>query len=223
MAPPYAGVVTRGVALVIDVVIVNAIALVGSVVLGLVLSTLVPGEQSLDLPTVLVSATAWIVFVGGYFAGFWALVGHTPGMRLMGLEVTTTAGEPVGLARACARVGGMVLAAIPFGAGFLLSLVDDRRQGLQDKVAGTVVLYASPRVSAVGAGRSARRGAAAGRRAGARLRAPGRDGGGHRPASRRAARVTPARTQIARIIRVKRMEEDGRAPPRARAQDLGPP
>ena len=150
MAPPSAGGVTRGVALVIDVVIVNAIALVGSVVLGLVLSTLVPGEQSLDLPTVLVSATAWIVFVGGYFAGFWALVGHTPGMRLMGLEVTTTAGEPVGLARACARVGGMVLAAIPFGAGFLLSLVDDRRQGLQDKVAGTVVLYASPRVSAVG-------------------------------------------------------------------------
>jgi uncharacterized RDD family membrane protein YckC len=144
MAPPYAGVVTRGVALVIDVVIVNAIALVGSVVLGLVLSTLVPGEQSLDLPTVLASATAWIIFVGGYFAGFWALVGHTPGMRLMGLELTTTAGETVGLTRACARVAGMVLAAIPFGAGFLLSLVDDRRQGLQDKVAGTVVLYASP-------------------------------------------------------------------------------
>lgn len=150
MAPPYAGVVTRGVALVIDVVIVNAIGLVGSVVLGLVLSTLVPGEQSLDLPTVLVSATAWIILVGGYFAGFWALVGHTPGMRLMGLELTTTAGETVGVARACARVGGMVLAAIPFGAGFLLSLVDDRRQGLQDKVAGTVVLYASPRAVAAG-------------------------------------------------------------------------
>jgi uncharacterized RDD family membrane protein YckC len=148
MAPrpaPYAGVVTRAVALVIDVVIVNAIALVVSAVMGLVLSTLIPGKQSLDLPTVLASATAWIVFVGGYFAGFWALVGRTPGMRLMGLELVTADGGTVGLTRAGARVGGMVLAAIPLGAGFLLSLVDDRRQGLQDKLAGTVVLYASPR------------------------------------------------------------------------------
>jgi uncharacterized RDD family membrane protein YckC len=151
MAPrpaPYAGVVTRAVALVIDVVIVNAIALVVSVVMGLVLSTLIPGRQSLDLPTVLASATAWIVFVGGYFAGFWALVARTPGMRLMGLELVTTAGGTVGLTRAVARVGGMILAAIPLGAGFLLSLVDDRRQGLQDKLAGTVVLYASPRARA---------------------------------------------------------------------------
>src|SRR3954447_18808456 len=145
---PYAGVVTRAVALVVDVVTVNAIALVVSVVMGLVLSTLIPGKHSLDLPTVLASATAWIVFVGGYFAGFWALVGHTPGMRLMGLEVVTADGGKVGLTRGVARVGGMVLAAIPLGAGFLLSLVDDRRQGLQDKVAGTVVLYAAPRARA---------------------------------------------------------------------------
>jgi uncharacterized RDD family membrane protein YckC len=147
---PYAGVVTRGVALVIDVLIVDAIALVVSAVLGLVLSTLIPGEQSLDLPTVLASAAAWTIFVGGYFAGFWALVGHTPGMRLLGLELVTATGERVRLARACARVAGMVLAAIPFGAGFLLSLVDDRRQGLQDKVAGTVVLYVSARAVAAG-------------------------------------------------------------------------
>lgn len=145
---PYAGVVTRAVALVIDVVIVNAIALVVSVVMGLALSTLIPGKQSLDLPTVLASGTAWIVFVGGYFAGFWAIVGRTPGMRLMRLELVTAAGGTVGLTRAMARVGGMVLAAIPLGAGFLLSLVDDRRQGLQDKLAGTVVLYASPRAGA---------------------------------------------------------------------------
>jgi len=143
--PPYAGVVTRAVALVIDVVIVDAIALTASVVGGLVLSTLIPGKQSLDVPTVVAGTAAWLVFVGGYFAGFWALVARTPGMRLMGLELVTADGGKVGLARALARLGGMVLAAIPFGAGFLLSLVDDRRQGLHDKIAGTLVLYASPR------------------------------------------------------------------------------
>jgi len=147
---PYAGVVTRAVALVIDVVIVDAVGLTVTVVVGLVLSTIIPGKQSLDVPTVLAGAAAWIVFVGGYFAGFWALVGRTPGMRLMRLELVTTAGGAVGLTRAVARLGGMVLAAIPLGAGFLLSLVDDRRQGLQDKVAGTVVLYAAPRAAGAG-------------------------------------------------------------------------
>ncbi len=39
------------------------------------------------------------------------------------------------------RVVGMVLAAIPLMAGYALILFDDRRQGLQDKLARTFVLY----------------------------------------------------------------------------------
>jgi uncharacterized RDD family membrane protein YckC len=142
-ARPYAGVVTRAVALVVDVVIVDAIALTVTVVVGLVLSTIIPGKQSIDAPTAVAAACAWLVFVAGYFVGFWALLARTPGMRLMGLELVAADGGEVGVARAVRRLGGMVLAAIPLGAGFLLSLVDDRRQGLQDKVAGTVVLYAT--------------------------------------------------------------------------------
>jgi uncharacterized RDD family membrane protein YckC len=141
--PAYAGVVTRAVALVVDVVIVDAIALTATVAIGLVLSTIVPGRQSFDTPTALVVAAGWLVFVGGYFVGFWALLARTPGMRLMGLELRAADGQKVGVARAVRRLVGMVLAAIPLGAGFLLSLVDDRRQGLQDKIGGTVVLYAT--------------------------------------------------------------------------------
>jgi uncharacterized RDD family membrane protein YckC len=37
---------------------------------------------------------------------------------------------------------GLVLAALPLYLGFLWSLVDNRRQGLHDKVAGTCVVYA---------------------------------------------------------------------------------
>jgi uncharacterized RDD family membrane protein YckC len=142
--PPYAGFVTRTVALVTDVVIADAIAVTVAAVGGLVLSTIIPGKQSLDLPTALAAGAAWVVFVGGYFVGFWTLLGRTPGMRLLGLELSTSGGERVGTTRALARLGGMVLAAIPLGAGYLLSLVDDRRQGLHDKVAGTLVLYAGP-------------------------------------------------------------------------------
>ena len=58
-------------------------------------------------------------------------------------------GGEVGFARASLRFIGLVVAAIPLGLGFLLTLVDDRRQGLQDKIGGTVVLYAAARVRGV--------------------------------------------------------------------------
>ncbi len=54
-------------------------------------------------------------------------------------------------ARALFRLGALVLAALPLFAGFLTILVDDRRRGLQDMLAGTVVVAAAdepPGVSA---------------------------------------------------------------------------
>jgi len=149
---PYAGFVTRAVALVLDVVLVDTIALVTTALGGLVLSTLTPGDLSLGLGPALAIGSGWFVFVGGYFVACWALLSRTPGMRLMGLELAAADGGEVGLRRAILRLGGMALAAIPLGAGFLLALVDDRRQGVQDKVAGTVVLYApSSRAAATAA------------------------------------------------------------------------
>jgi uncharacterized RDD family membrane protein YckC len=38
---------------------------------------------------------------------------------------------------------GMVLAAIPLMAGYAMILIDDRREGLHDKLAGTWILYAA--------------------------------------------------------------------------------
>ena len=43
---------------------------------------------------------------------------------------------------AIVRLAAMALAALPLFAGFLLILVDDRRRGLQDRLARTVVVYA---------------------------------------------------------------------------------
>jgi uncharacterized RDD family membrane protein YckC len=37
----------------------------------------------------------------------------------------------------------MLLAALPLFAGFLRILIDDRRRGLQDRLARTVVVYSS--------------------------------------------------------------------------------
>jgi len=141
--PLYAGFVTRAIALTIDVVIIDAVSLTVTAVIGLVLSAILPGNQSFDLPTALVAAATWLVFVAGYLVAFWVLMGATPGMRLMRIRVTAADGSRIGLGRGLRRLLGMVVAAIPLGAGFLLTLVDDRRQGLQDRLAGTFVVYAS--------------------------------------------------------------------------------
>lgn len=146
---PYAGFVTRAVALVLDVVLIDVLTIIGAAITALVLDTIVPGQNRLSVTAIFTAGAVWLVAVGGYFVGFWALVGRTPGMRVMRLEVRAADGDHVSVARASLRFVGLIIAAIPLGAGFLLALVDDRRQALQDKIARTVVLYAVARVEGV--------------------------------------------------------------------------
>lgn len=142
--PPYAGIVSRTVALAIDAGALTVGFAVASGVLGLILSLFTAVE--VDSPgAVLCGAGLWSLVVAGYFVLFWTLVGETPGMRLMAVRVTNGAGGPPRLGQALRRLVGMVLAALPFFAGYLLVLVDDRRRGLHDMLAGTVVVYAPKR------------------------------------------------------------------------------
>ncbi len=166
--------------------IIDVLTVVGVAIVSLVLSTLVPGDHSLGLPEALTAGAVWLVSVGGYFVGFWSLVGRTPGMRLMRLEVRAADGGDVGFARASLRFVGLVVAAIPLGLGFLLTLVDDRRQGLQDKIGGTVVLYAAARVRGVVIASPLESVEARARGGG------GRGHRGHRRPARRPSRLTAA-------------------------------
>jgi uncharacterized RDD family membrane protein YckC len=140
MAPAYAGLVTRSVAFVVDLLIVNAIALAVTAGIGVLVSGLDPGKGSVELPGLLVTAAGWLIFAAIYLVGFWVLVGHTPGMRLMGIRVTNTAWGEVTFWRGLRRLVGLALAFLSLGIGFLLILVDDRRRGLQDRIGGTLVI-----------------------------------------------------------------------------------
>lgn len=137
----YAGIVSRTVALAIDAGVLTVGFAVASGVLGLILSLFTPVEVS-SVEAVLGAVATWSVVVGLYFVGFWTLTGQTPGMRLMALRVENGRGEPPRAGQSVRRLIGMILAAIPFFAGYLLILVDDRRRGLQDMIGGTVVVYA---------------------------------------------------------------------------------
>jgi uncharacterized RDD family membrane protein YckC len=138
-AVPYAGIASRAVALAIDVAIAQVIVLSGGAILALV-SSLVGGVR-LDTLAQILAAVAWLAVVGAYFVLFWSTAGQTPGMRLMALRVMTPAGSHPGVIRSIVRVVGLGLAIVPLFAGFLPVLVDARRRGLHDMLAGTVVLY----------------------------------------------------------------------------------
>jgi uncharacterized RDD family membrane protein YckC len=139
---PYAGIVSRTVALAFDAGALTVGFAVTSAVFGLILSLFTAVEIS-SPGSILGAAATWSVVVTVYFVGFWAVAGQTPGMRLMALRVDgAEGGEQPRPRQALRRFVGMVIAAIPLGAGFLTILVDDRRRGLHDMIGGTVVVYA---------------------------------------------------------------------------------
>ena len=135
----YAGLATRGVAFIADVVLVNVIFLVGSALVALVGSLF--GKLRPEWLVGTLVGGGWLIVVTVYFVAFWSTTGQTPGMRLMRLRVATGSGRGLGVLRSLVRLIGLALAIIPLFAGFLPVLVDRRRRALQDFVAGTFVLY----------------------------------------------------------------------------------
>ena len=137
--PVYAGVATRAIALATDaaLTIVIWMSLVG---LGALISTLVGSLRPQWLVGVLL-ASGWTLVVGAYFVLFWSSAAQTPGMRLLRLRVRGPTGNPPSIGRSLVRFVGLVLAIVPLFAGFLPILFTERRRGLPDLLAGTVVVY----------------------------------------------------------------------------------
>jgi uncharacterized RDD family membrane protein YckC len=138
--PSYQGLITRTIAFTLDAAIINLVAMVVGVAVGLALSVL-PLPNSLDPVLIVLGGLAYLLWSSGYFVVFWSSAGQTPGDRLMWIRVCMAdGGGPPPPFRALVRLGALVLAAIPLFAGFLTILVDDRRRGVHDMIAGTVVV-----------------------------------------------------------------------------------
>jgi uncharacterized RDD family membrane protein YckC len=149
-APPvveYSGIVTRGVAFVVDAVIVNGVAIVTAGAAAIVIS-LFPGTHKLHALEAVIAAAVFVVWSIAYFATFWATTGQTPGDRVMQIRVTRADGSPLHATRAIARVGATVLASLPLFAGFLPIALTERRRGLNDWLVDTVVTHVPPEMPA---------------------------------------------------------------------------
>jgi len=142
-APPrrYIGLVTRALAFGIDAALINAIALIVAALVGLTFSVIkIPHE--VKVVAAAVGGAVYLLWTVGYFTTFWATTGQTPGNRLMRIRVVPASGTRLPPRRALVRFLGLTLAIIPLFAGLLPILVDDRRRGLQDFLARTVVVDA---------------------------------------------------------------------------------
>ena len=137
--PAYAGIATRAFALAVDGLV--TIGLYMSVVgVAAIVATLVGGLRPEWLVGALLSV-GWLLIAGTYFVLFWSTAGQTPGMRLLRLRVGREGGAAPSIGRSVVRLVGLVLSIVPLFAGFVPVLFDERRRGLADYLAGTVVTY----------------------------------------------------------------------------------
>jgi uncharacterized RDD family membrane protein YckC len=142
----YEGIVTRGIAFAIDAAVINLVALVVAAGVALALSVLSLPEDSLDTVLIGLGSALFLAWSLGYFVAFWSTTGQTPGSRLMRIMVCGAEDSSVlRPRRAVIRFAGLILAALPLLAGFLPILFDDRRRGVHDMLAGTVVVDAPGR------------------------------------------------------------------------------
>jgi len=136
-----AGLISRVLALGVDLALMNATFFLGSALLSLVIGEFSGNSNDAPTPALIAGAGVWIIAVSTYMVSFWSLSGETPGMRFLGLRLDAADTHGIGFRRAVKRLFAGGLAWIPFGLGFIGVLFRPDRRGFHDRVAGTEVIY----------------------------------------------------------------------------------
>ena len=132
-----AGIITRGLAAVIDLVVV--LLIMGGLYGGLVLVRLVYSPAAFSLPSLNAVFSTLVTFVVAvvYLTGCWTISGSTVGAVTMGLRVVGRRSPRVSL-----PVGSLrAICCVVFPIGLLWVVVDRQRRSLQDIVFRTRVIY----------------------------------------------------------------------------------
>jgi uncharacterized RDD family membrane protein YckC len=135
-----AGAATRGLALGLDLLIVNLGFSGLAAIAALIASAFTGNDSGISNVALAAGTTLWFALGGLYLVGFWSLAGQTPGMRFVGIRLDVE-GRGLRFGRSVRRLIGMVLAAIPFGLGFLGIFFDERRRAWDDRLSRADVVY----------------------------------------------------------------------------------
>jgi uncharacterized RDD family membrane protein YckC len=153
MGGQYAGFTTRFVAFTIDLLLLAVAYTLGTAfVTGTIslfqLDTFIDRlvANNPQWQAIFATATAFIslMVVLGYGVLSWYLTGETIGDALVGVHVVGPDGGRVSFSRSVWRIIGAFIAAVPLFLGFFWVLLDNRRQGWHDKIAGTYAVYDWP-------------------------------------------------------------------------------
>jgi len=135
------GLVTRTVAAAIDLGLISLALSIGSGLLASVIPAATGGSDGLPVWAAAGFGVLGFLTGGSLFAAFWALVGQTPGMRLLSIHLDAEGTREIGLRRAMRRLFAIPLALLPAGLGFFAILMSPTRRGWHDRIAGTTVVY----------------------------------------------------------------------------------
>jgi uncharacterized RDD family membrane protein YckC len=132
-----AGLITRGIANVVDIAVILILLVVGYFSLSAVLFMFRPRSFSFPEP-----GRYWSMSLGAlaaviYLAFGWYVSGRTPGKQLTGLRVRTTSGGDLGLLVA----SGRALLCVVFPIGLLWAAFSRKNASIQDLLLRTAVVY----------------------------------------------------------------------------------
>jgi uncharacterized RDD family membrane protein YckC len=134
----YAGFWIRFAAMLIDGIALYAILVLGNFLFvkgidnGNGTVTIVQGAWWLPL---------WSVVEFLYYPVTWAWLGETVGHRILGMEIRRVEdGQRPGVGQVIVRYIGYIISVIIILIGLIIAAFDPRKQGLHDKIAGTVVV-----------------------------------------------------------------------------------
>jgi uncharacterized RDD family membrane protein YckC len=135
------GLITRALAAVIDLALISAALSLASGLIASIIPAATGEGGGLSIWGLLGFGLVGFALGGSAFVAFWALVGQTPGMRLLSIHLDVNGSREVGLRRAIKRLFAIPLALLPAGMGFLAILLSPQRRGWHDRIAGTTVVY----------------------------------------------------------------------------------
>ena len=137
----FAGFWIRVLAWVVDSIILSVVGVALTFGAGFVVGALgsnLPSLQNFLVP--IVAATSFLLPAIYLLVG-WARSGRTFGKMLCGIRIVCENGAPLGFGGALVRLLGYMLSSLIFCIGYLMVAFTDRKRGLHDMVAGTVVVY----------------------------------------------------------------------------------
>lgn len=142
--PRYAGFWYRTLALIIDTVITMVAAVILVLPLAFALGAAMAGTSSETemssaggvLGNLLGTLITWLYFTISESSPWQATIGK----KLLGIRVTDEAGNRIGFGRANGRYWSKIVSTLILCIGYIMVAFTEKKQGLHDKIAGTLVL-----------------------------------------------------------------------------------